>query len=392
MPLKIRFFFKRLLKSALWIFLFSWWDRLARPAAALQKQDAAVLVKLDAIGDFILCCPVMRRLADIEIAQGRECVLLCNRICADLAQRMFPDCRIIPVQITKLASSLSYRHEIIRALPVRVSGAFNIAVSHDLIFSDAIIRATRAGMRWALRGNPDRNGPVNQALAHRFYTDLVTVPDAPEFDAEHIRAGLALAGYDMTAVLHPLPAMADSIACELPDEPYFVISPGAQKALRQWPAENFAELANAVAEKTGWLCVLCGTQADVAAGAVIAARFKGRLDNRIGKTRLTESLALIRHSRLILANDSAPTHIAAACGVPCAVAQGGGHATSRFLPYPPDYTLGRPPAVASHPMPCTGCNWHCVYPIGTNKSAPCLTGVSVADMWNAVQELNLLSR
>lgn len=95
--------------------------------------------------------------------------------------------------------------------------------------------------------------------------------------------------------------------------PTLAIAPGgAYGPAKQWPIENFrqiAEWANSVGIQ---VCIL-GTEKEKAAGEVICHELKGA-ENLSGDTTLQEAAALLKSSDVVLANDSGIMHLAAALG------------------------------------------------------------------------------
>jgi ADP-heptose:LPS heptosyltransferase len=91
--------------------------------------------------------------------------------------------------------------------------------------------------------------------------------------------------------------------------PRIVVAPGAGAPEKQWPVENFAELAGRLSEQTCG-CVI-GSQADWPLGEEIA-RELGGWSNRCGKVSLRQSMALISLADLVICHGSFAMHLAAA--------------------------------------------------------------------------------
>lgn len=109
------------------------------------------------------------------------------------------------------------------------------------------------------------------------------------------------------------------------------------------------------------------------------------LRNLAGKTSLGQLAAILAHARLVLTNDTSAAHIGPEVGVPTVCILGGGH-YGRFLPY--DLLDARlAPRAVSHRMDCFGCNWRCIYGTEIGQPFPCVTKVSVEDVWDAVEDV-----
>ena len=111
----------------------------------------------------------------------------------------------------------------------------------------------------------------------------------------------------------------------------------------------------------------------------------GSTENLCGQTRILELCAWIEHAQLVICNDSAPGHIAAAYGTPSLVITGGGH-WQRCYPYDEgEAPIRSRPLAVSNPMPCFGCNWLCLYSLRDRLPFPCISAVTVEAAWQQLQ-------
>jgi heptosyltransferase I len=101
------------------------------------------------------------------------------------------------------------------------------------------------------------------------------------------------------------------------NKPLFVISPAASKDERNWLTDRYAAIADYAVEK-GFDVVLCGSPAprEILLGNSIEKLMKHSAINLIGKTSLKQLTATLRKSKLVLAPDSGPAHIATTQGTP----------------------------------------------------------------------------
>ena len=98
-----------------------------------------------------------------------------------------------------------------------------------------------------------------------------------------------------------------------------VFAPGAEfGAAKRWPARHFAALALEILARDGSAQIgLLGSPKDKAAcDEIIAITGVAGMHNLAGVTRLDEAIALIAHSRAVVANDSGLLHIASALNRP----------------------------------------------------------------------------
>ncbi|HSC23777.1 MAG TPA: glycosyltransferase family 9 protein [Casimicrobiaceae bacterium] len=138
---------------------------------------------------------------------------------------------------------------------------------------------------------------------------------------------------------------------------FVCIHPGARLYTRRWPFEYFATVAQDVVRR-GFRIVLTGSSEE----ALITRRIgralpAGSYVDLAGETALGVFGAVLRHARLLVANDTGVSHVAAALRVPSVVVCCGAD-PQRFAPL--DHVLHE---VLHHAVACRPCSHvHC--PIG----------------------------
>jgi ADP-heptose:LPS heptosyltransferase len=160
-------------------------------------------------------------------------------------------------------------------------------------------------------------------------------------------------------------------------EQLVVLFPGASNAIKMWPAERFAVLANRIAETYKVHILICGAHSDRATQEAVASRVSAPVARLAGKTDLLQLAAILKHSGLYIGNDTGPLHLAAAVGTPTLCILGGGQ-FGRFYPYG-DLTRHR---MIFQKMDCYQCNYHCVY-----DTVRCVQEISCDDVWREAQRM-----
>jgi ADP-heptose:LPS heptosyltransferase len=155
-----------------------------------------------------------------------------------------------------------------------------------------------------------------------------------------------------------------------------------------WPVQNFAQVIRQLAAQFKVQIVLCGGKSDQLVCAALAKLLSPlQIIDLSGKTSLTELVGIIRGAKLILTNDSAPTHLAAATRTPSVCILGGGH-FKRFLPYQIEqHSDAALPKVVYHEMTCYGCRWKCVYSVDDTQAVPCIANIGEATVYNACVQI-----
>ena len=352
-----------------------------------RKQDgktSILLVRLDAIGDFVLWLDVAAGLRTLYPPERYRLVLLGNALWADLAldQPCFDE--VIPLHTEKFAYDLRYRLALWRLLRgTSWQTVINPTFSRHLPYDDAIVRICGAKERIGSRSDLSNQRGWELKISNRWYSRLIPAGDQPMMElkrnAEFLRAlGLP----DFRAGLPSLVVRAEPPA-DLAGQRYYVVVPSASLPMKQWPVEKFAELVRKIWKRYGLKAVVCGAPGERELGGRLQRLVSDRaeeIDLRTGTTSLTEFAALIKGALLVIGNDSSAIHIAAAVGTRSFCLAGGAH-HGRFVPYHIEGEAAGPlPVTIAHSMECYHCNLNCSH-VQEGGSAPCLEKISVDDVW-----------
>jgi ADP-heptose:LPS heptosyltransferase len=356
------------------------------PLIDLEPIRSILVVKLDHLGDVLLTIPAMRRLRE-----------LC------------PEARI-----TALVGS--WARPLVEAEP-----CIDEVLTYDY-FAPSSARTCRrlndadyrqiaelfAGRRFDLAVDLRRESDTREFLWHSGAS--ITAGYANR--GEHDWLTIAIAWDDVNAVQPPrrhvafdalrlvemiaMSARADTIsdyrlvgahdettegllADMLPGEPGLLVGlhPGAGRAIKCWPAERFAQVADRLIDELGATVVLFGTEADSrqVAGFMDKVRRTDRLVSLVNKLSLPQFIAIVRQFDFFMGNDSGPTHMAAASGIPTLGVYAATVDASLWAP------LGPQAAVIQKKMQCSPCylakKSDCPYGI------TCLMDISVDEVWEA---------
>ncbi len=103
--------------------------------------------------------------------------------------------------------------------------------------------------------------------------------------------------------------------------PALAIHPGARWQTKRWPPERFAAVACKAIRRYGLSPVLLGTSEEEPVALQVEQTIRGllptvELTNLAGRTTLKQLAAVLKHSQVLLTNDSGPMQMAAALGTP----------------------------------------------------------------------------
>jgi lipopolysaccharide heptosyltransferase II len=161
------------------------------------------------------------------------------------------------------------------------------------------------------------------------------------------------------------------------------LHPGAGRAIKCWPAERFAQIADRFIDELGATVVLFGTDADARQvdDLLTYVQRRDRLVTLVNQVTLPQFIAILKRFDFFIGNDSGPTHMAAASGIPTLGVYAATIDASQWAP------LGPQAAVIQKKMNCSPCYLakkpDCPYGIA------CLQEISVEEVWEAVLRVSL---
>jgi ADP-heptose:LPS heptosyltransferase len=289
------------------------------------------VVRLDAIGDYVLFRGVLRTLRASGFA-GYRLTVVGNQAWLPFARALDADVvdEWIGIEVTRHSRSPLYRAQV--AWMLRDCG-FELLVHptySPTFWADRLAADLTATQKVAAQGNS-----VNRrkdSLRSRIYDRLVPQDPAVFFEAyrnqEFVEQWLELPSR------RSLPRMEVSgwePVAGMPQGEFVAFHLDASRPEKEWPLERYQTLIRWVVDRTSLSVVLLGA----GTGGDWSAIAPGLLVDGRGKTSLASAAFTLSRARAFVGNDSALLHIALAVGVPAVVAICFGQHYGRFVPYPP---------------------------------------------------------
>ncbi len=347
--------FKDRLASALCDFHIAWRGGRSKPPPDILAARSVLIVKLDALGDFVLLTPFLR-----ELRRGlpQAWITLVTTPAAHALARENPhvnDAHVFPPdrRPRRLGSFLTIQRQ----------AGFCRTILQRRCYDLAIIPRTGPDLHQArllayLSGAPERAGfavspPAFPAAAEPTRPTAVAVPPLHEAEANlSLLRGLGIRPDSNALELHcrdeERRRLDELIADECLDTtgPVLALGVGAALPHKVWPAECFLRLAGHFTDSKGWSVAIVGDEDD--RRGFPASR--GRFHNLAGRLSPNQSWAFLQRAALFVGNDSGAMHLAAAAGCPCVVvlhaepapADADANAFSRFAPFGVPYTTACP--------------------------------------------------
>lgn len=270
-------------------------------------MERILIIKLGAVGDIIMGLPAIHRIrmahpdAEISILTSRPFEALLSA-CPD-------------VDRVDASARSGRAFESLRLARAILNEGY--ALIYDLQASAGTRRLLAAMRLVAVTGGgrlPRWSGPFRG----------VSDP-APDLDRSAVRAQdrhaaqLDVAGLPTAAVprLAPNPRwLADQAMVEIPQKPYALLIPGASPGggAKRWSEAGYAAVATELNER-GLIPIVLGGSEDPNLGRRVLTLAPDGLD-MVGRTSLADIAALATRARVVIGNDTGPTHLAAAMGAP----------------------------------------------------------------------------
>ena len=298
-----------------------------------RKKNTLLIVKLDAIGDYILFRNYLKTIAGSEKYKNHSITLCGSEIIRPIAETFDKE---------NISNFIGINHKrkfefwyclklFIAVQKMGFETVINPVYSRDN-WSDLFVRATGATQRIGYDGDFTNISFIEKQRNSSCYTRYIAGGEPYLF--EFYRNGAFISAIlDINATL-PLktnlqPAFIGSSRTGI------VICPGSGQAHKIWPAERFAEITSFLTTYfKGEGIVLCGGPGEIGIGKkIVALGGNTVLKNLIGQTNLIDLVNLISKAKLVICNDSSAYHIAVATDTPV-VCISNGENYGRFSPYP----------------------------------------------------------
>ncbi|MGC9081095.1 lipopolysaccharide heptosyltransferase II [Sulfurihydrogenibium sp.] len=124
----------------------------------------------------------------------------------------------------------------------------------------------------------------------------------------------------------------------LKSKSYIAVAPGSKWETKRWTVSGFAETVDTLMKK-GEEVVIIGSKEDEDFVNQILSKVKSKPLNLVGKTNLRQTFSIVKHSKILISNDSAPVHMAVSFDVPVVDIYGPTVKEFGFYPYKNGYVV-----------------------------------------------------
>lgn len=332
---------------------------------SVQDARGAVVIKMDAIGDFLIWLDSASQYRRLDPEQ--KITLVCNTACAEIAEKTGFFDEIIPVQSKRFESDNKYKKEIWDSFRDQnfhtlLQPAYSRTIDMDLLAMNIPAEEKIAFVADESRVNLSRYMAFKtiRAKLDRIYDKLIPSGGEKRMELERNAMFIRGLGLDFQAGYPSLPQMQVRQGV-IPPKPYAVIFPGASSGKKMWQIERYAKVGTYLISERDMDVYLCGGENEAYlyrqfVDAIGQSGYRERVHDLFGKTTLPELAEVIRNASLFVGNDTSGIHFAAAVNTK-GICIFGEFAYGRFLPYRCERDCGdhAPIIVCSANKNCAGC-------------------------------------
>jgi ADP-heptose:LPS heptosyltransferase len=347
-----------------------------------------VLVRLDAIGDFIMSYSIFKEYRNYY--KDKHIILICSLACKVLAEEWKIADEIYPIDMNRYRKDKDYFVSVNNGIGNITTNMVIQLASHRSVYMEYLVGLIKSNMKIALKR--DNNKSIVRKSWNKVYNVLVPYEGMMDFD---IKKNFYLFNYITKQNKEVYQALLPQISMSpIKCDNYFIVAQGGSFQAKKWDNEKYSSVINYILQSIGIKCCLIGGSGDLEDGNEICSKVKDKdkLINLIGKTTLTECIEIIRGANFIITNDTSFVHAAVAVNTRSICIVGGWH-YGRFLPYDLHdmNEIKYLPLVAYRMMDCYCCNFknpRCknMRKKDCGQKLPCIDNIEVEDVIKLVDE------
>lgn len=324
-----------------------------------EPEERVFLPFFGRLGDMIMFLDMLTEYKKVYREKGIPVLLGCRNEVWKLLEDIDLADGMIHMELSREKLVISSDYYVSRVKEAKAfSPSIILHVRENSAGEHALIHAVPARRKFIFRSFPIiYHNPLAKYLSTHTYTDDWIASEGMDqlsCYGEMLRR-IGVEGY--LSKVYRLPVLPLDFS-ELP-EAYIAVCPGASGVKKCWPAQRYAKIIDYIVDCFGIKLVLCGGKGDIQISDEIFSNVQNKhmLYDMTGKTSLSAWIGMIQRAKMVITNESASVHIAAASRVP-SVCVGEQQFGDMWLPYRPEevYPEDCLPVIVRGPtLPCTFC-------------------------------------
>ncbi len=305
------------------------------------KSRTLLLIRLDAIGDYILFRNFIKEIKYSKKYKGYSITLVGNiswKSLTDELDREYID-NFIWLDRGRFSKNPFYRYKKLKEITSKgYEVIINPTYSRNFLDCDNIVKLVNADEKIAMDGDISNSTLKQHLIGNTFYTKLISTDDNIMF--EFYRNKLFFESLlEKKLEIHKSYIGLDKKKLDyIPKEKYAVIFVGAGANFRKWDIKKYAVIAKYIKDKYNYNIVLSGSVDDKKQAKEFKNCFSDIYIDLVSKTSLVDLLYLLKDADILISNETSIPHIAVALDdIEIFVVSNGNH-FKRFTPYPKSIT------------------------------------------------------
>ncbi len=303
------------------------------------KPKSLLLIRLDAIGDYVLFRNYIELLKTSEKYKDYSITLLGNIAWKNLCEELdgeFID-NFIWLDRDRFNKDFLYRYQKLQKI---VSSGYEVALnsvySREFSYGDAIIKLINANEKIGSVADVSNIRKWQKNISDKYYDVLVPAKSELMFEFDRNKEFFEnLLSIKLDIKKPHIDLKPKKLPFELPEK-YAILFIGASASFRKWNIEGFAKIGEYLKNQFGYEIVLCGAPSDKDDALRFKECFDGSYIDLVGKTSLIELLHVIYNGNLMIANETSAPHFAVSLEMTNIFVISNGNHYGRFTPYPKD--------------------------------------------------------
>ncbi len=286
--------------------LFLLFDSIAlsnTPSTKHKPLELVILIRQDAIGDFVMWLDTAKEYRQLYPPDKYKIILVGNKIWCGLAKALPYWDEVLVVDVKQFKTFSRYRWNLLRKIKnLGVQIAIQPTFSREFYHGDSLIRASDALRKVSSVGDMSNRNWLKKTIADGWHTELIPtstqIMTELERNAEFFQ-GLLKKPYQAN---YPKLQFPRNMNTSWEKREYYVLFPGVSTALRQWPVECFAEIADRIYNETGLVGILDGAPNEKPLAESIQSMSRASLE--WAGTLLDELPQLLKYTKFVVSGET----------------------------------------------------------------------------------------
>lgn len=313
-------------------------DGLLKCIPRRLKPKTMLLIRLDAIGDYVLFRNFIKEIALSNLYHDYHIDLCGNKDWREMAVKL--DAQHIRhfIWINRRLFKKNTLYKLWKMLVIRWAG-YEVVIesrySREYVYGEQIVKAAQAPTSIGSEGDCG-NITVNQKQqTDQYYTQLLPAAEKIMFEFERNREFVSALLRQDIKMRRPTIEVEEDFFTYYIEPPYVVFFPGGSGPKKRWNHKHFAKLTDLISIGFGVQVVIAGSPEDdeIVQLLLMYPQHRYKFINVCGLTSLTGLAKVLRDATLLISNETCAVHIATAVNTP-SICIANGNNVYRFTEYP----------------------------------------------------------